>query len=117
MFHSDGLDSFWFYSSILPVTDLIKTAPILKHLKLAISFRLYRRFHIYENLEHFCPTLVRLLTECRAMSITLCVSALGDCDRSFEATFLGVVRSSLTGCAEVNQLVEQGVLIIRLVTA
>ena len=99
------------------MTDLIKTAPILKHLYLAINCWHYSRVHISETREHFCPTLVRLLTECHATSITLCVSALGNWDRSFNATFLEMAHSALTGCAEVKRLVEQGVLIIRSATA
>ena len=117
MFDSDGVDSFWFYSSILPVTDLIKTAPILKHLKLAINFRFHRRDHISEALEHFCPTLVRLLTECRATSTILCVSTHRNWDRSFYATFSETICSAPTGCAEVNQLAEHGVFIIGPMTA
>ena len=116
VFNSDGLEKFWFFSFIPPVTDLIKTAPILKHLKIAFNFWLNASAHISETLEHFCPSLVHLLTECRATSITLCVSANCHLDRSFEATFLEMARSALTGCAEVNQLVEQDVLVIRFST-
>ena len=100
------------YSAILPLTDLIKTAPFLKHLKLVFNFGLNKRAHIPEALEYVCSTLVGLLTECRATSISLCVKAI--CfDQDFDATFLEMVLSALTGCVGVNQLVEQGVLIIR----
>jgi len=53
--------------------------------------------HLTKPLEHICSTLVRLLTECRATSISLCVSAI-----CFDATFLEIVLSALTGPAEVN---------------
>ena len=99
------------------MTDLIKTAPILNHLKLAFRFWLNAKAHVSEALEHVCPTLVRLLTECRATSIILCISTICFLDRSFDATFLEMICSALAGCAEVNQLVEQGVLIIRSATA
>lgn len=42
----------------------------------------------------------------------LFVSAPCHSGRDFDATFLEMVLSVLTGCAEVNQLVEKGVLII-----
>jgi len=102
-------------SPVRSLTDLIKTAPILKHLKFAFKFRCNTKTHIPECLQHFCSTLVRvrLLTECRATSISLCVSAICDMDRDFDATFLEMVLSALAGPAKVNQLVEQGVLIIR----
>ena len=62
--------------------------------------------------EFICIPLVGLLNECRSASISLHVSAICDTSHEFDATFLDIVLSVLTGCAEVNQLVEQGVLVI-----
>jgi len=58
--------AIWSCSPVRSLTDLIKTAPILKHLKFAFGFRLNMKVHLPEPLEHICSTLVRLLTECRA---------------------------------------------------
>jgi len=110
--HFAFLDEIWSYSVIPSLTDLIKTAPSLKHLKLAFKFGLNVNAHIPKPLEYICFTLVGLLTECRATSISLCISAICDRDRGFDAIFLEMVLSAMTGCAGLNQLVGQGVLVI-----
>ena len=57
--------------------------------------------------------LVGLLNECQhSASITLCVSASCPSDHDFDGTFLEMVLSVLAHCAEVNELVKKGVLII-----
>jgi len=99
-------------SSISALTCLVKAVSSLKHLTLAFHFCLDKRIHIPRASEFIRIPLVGLVNECRSASISLCVSATCHTDRDFDATVLEVVLSALTGCAELNQLVEKGVLTI-----
>lgn len=105
-------DDYTFGSSLPALTSLIKTASSLKHLTFAFNFHLNKWVQIPKASEFICIPLVGLLKESRSVDISLHIGAICDSGREFDAPFLEVIVSVLTGCAEVNQLVEQGVLVI-----